>query len=134
MSILDSLGDFETNDASAPVSYAVTRLVPVNPPYDTHGRAIAPTPTTFSILGNLQPLSGRDLLVMPEGQRSEETKWLFSFVELRGRGPSNAPDEIAVTYPSGLVETYVVTSVEYWPYPPEGVQFWKAKVTRRAVP
>jgi len=135
MSILDSLFDFQTNDASAPISYVVTRLTAAVPPIDAHGRAIAPTPSTF-VIGTacLQPLTGRDLLVMPEGERSEETKWLYSDTELRGRGPTNAPDEVAVTYPSGLVETYVVKTVEFWPYPPEGVVFWRAKVARRAVP
>lgn len=134
MSILDSLYEFETNDAAAPKTYVVTRLVPPSPAYDSHGRALAPTPTSFGITGNLQPLSGRDLLVMPEGERSEETKWLYSDKELRGRGPSNAPDEVTVTYPSGVQEVYVVKTVEYWPYPPEGVEFWRAKVARRAVP
>lgn len=134
MSILDSLREFETNDASSPSSYVVTRLVPANPPYDANGRLIAPTSSTFPVVGNLQPLSGRDLLAMPEGQRSEETKWFYCEQEIRGRGPSNAPDEILVTYGSGLQETYVVSSVEFWPFPPEGVQFWKAKVSRRAVP
>lgn len=132
--ILDSLYDFLTNDDAAPSTYLVRRLTPPVPAYDAHGRALPSVQTSFPIQANLQPLSGRELMVLPEGQRSEETKWLYSDQEIRALGKTNAPDEVDVTYPSGLVETYVVTSVEYWPYPPESQEFWKARVSRRAVP
>ena len=130
MSLLDSLDDFATGSTG---TYTVTRSTPANPVYDAHGRANAPTKTTFTITGSLQPLTGRDLLVMPEAQRAEETRWLYSDTEIRTRGPVSDPDVVTVHTGHGD-EHWVATSVERWDYPPEDEVFWRCKVSRIDVP
>lgn len=131
MSLLDSLYDFETGESG---QYTVTRSVPSSPVYDEHGRSVTPSSTTtFTINGSLQPLSGRDLLIMPEAQRAEETRWLYSDGELRTRGPTSDPDVVTVPSPNGD-ESWVVIHVERWEYPPEDEVFWKCQVSRINVP
>lgn len=125
--LIDSLYDFQTG------VYIVSRSTPATPQYDTFGRALTSVITTFTINGSLQPMSGRDLLVLPEAQRSEETRWLFSDAELRTRGPASDPDVVMVNAPSG-VEQWVVDHVERWQFPPDDEIFWRCQVSRRNLP
>lgn len=39
-------------------------------------------PLKFMICGNVQPLSGKDLLIVPEGNRDKEQYWIFTQARL----------------------------------------------------
>lgn len=69
----DIIDSFATNGASA--LYQVTRRALVPP---VRGRAMPPTTTTLEITASVQPASGRDLLRLPELQRSNETRVVFT--------------------------------------------------------
>lgn len=68
--------------------------------------------TSTTITASVQPVSGREVLRLPEGLRTREVVVAFSMSELR------AADEVAGTQPDRLVwrgSTYEVQSVEHWP-------------------
>lgn len=41
------------------------------------------TSSNFTIKGNLQPLSGNEILQLPEGDRQRQSLWLYSRTELK---------------------------------------------------
>lgn len=47
-------------------------------PTYTDGKPVYPTPTTFDVVCNVQPVSGRDLLLVPEGDRFKEQYYIWS--------------------------------------------------------
>jgi hypothetical protein len=51
------------------------------------GRRVAPATSTSSIVGCIQPVTGRDLQVLPEGMRADEARVLYSTSELRAEPP-----------------------------------------------
>jgi hypothetical protein len=119
MSLLDVIGDFQTG------TYQVTRGTSNG--YDVHGRAIADTTSTFYIIASVQPLTGRDLLVLTEGQRGEETQWLYTSTEMRTRQTAQAPDVVTVNG-----KPWTLMSVETWVTPDE--IFYRCKIARGVVP
>lgn len=78
MSVHDSINSpgFKTGD------YTVTRPGAVT--NDGHGRAVHAAPTTFSISASIQPLSDRDLRVLPEALHAEDLRKVYTMTELRG--------------------------------------------------
>jgi hypothetical protein len=44
----------------------------------TDGKPVKAAGETFSVVGNVQPLGGRDLLMVPEGDRYKEQMWIFT--------------------------------------------------------
>lgn len=75
-------------------------------------------PPPFQVIANVQPMSGRDLLMVPEHDRQKEQYWLFldnkQFVEDMGlelRGPSMLKLNDRVVR---LSVNYQVQSVENW--------------------
>lgn len=70
--VIDSLGTG---------NYSVTRRAATS---FNHGRAQAgPVQSVFTIDASVQPASGRDLLRLPEGRRSTETKVVFTATQLQ---------------------------------------------------
>lgn len=124
MSLLDSLDAFVTG------TYVVTRTTPAVPPYDSHGRKIDGTSSTLSIQAVVIPLTGRDLMVLPEAQRGEQQQWLYTRTRLVTRDPADAPDVVTIVSSGGLSESWVVRSVEEWTYDDE--TFWRCRIARRA--
>ncbi len=64
--------------------------------YDADGLAIAGSASTFSVAGSLQPVSGRELRDLPEGQRGDETRVIYTLTELRTRTSTHRPDVLAI--------------------------------------
>lgn len=124
MSLLDSLEFFVTGN------YRVTRST--NKGYDAQGRVIAPVIGTFFVSGSSQPLSARELLILPEAQRAEETRWFYTATELRTRAPSWDPDVIAIPNEQNIVENWTVRKMERWDYLEE--TFWRCQISRTSVP
>lgn len=87
--------------------YAVTRTVAAT--YDANGRVVAGSTAVINVPASIQPLSGRELQALPEGQHGTEMRKMYSEVELRGRTPTNDPD--IVSYKS---ENWEVVNVFSW--------------------
>lgn len=74
---------------------------------------------TFTVCGNIQPLSGRDLLLVPEGDRHKEQYYLFynnsSIVLEKGLEIKADPTSIIVNdRMTRLGVNFQVQSVENW--------------------
>lgn len=73
----------------------------------------------FHVRGNIQPMGGRDLLLVPEGDRHKEQYWLFynnsSIVVADGLEVQDKPNEIIVNDRiTRLGVNYQVQSVQDW--------------------
>lgn len=68
-----------------------------------NGKPVRLSAGTFNILVNVQPVDGRDLLLVPEFDRFKEQYWLFT------ETPLAVNDRV-----SRLDSNYQVQSVQYW--------------------
>ena len=78
------------------------------------GKPIRRNPETFNIICNIQPLNGRDLLLVPEADRYKEQWWIFMNNEekpLHDNDIVQRPEEDDST---GAIKNYQVQSVEAW--------------------
>lgn len=124
MSSVIDLSDVVLDLASG--SYTVTRTTPGG--YGTDGRFVPGTPSTLTIQASVQPARGQDLLLLPEGMRTEETLKVYSPTRLFTQGAGQDPDVITV---AGI--TYKVMTAEQWG--PDGA-YWKILASKigRAAP
>lgn len=81
---------------------------------DASGHYAASAPTTFTFSGSVQPISGRALKDLKEGQRADDVKWIFtaSSVTLLTIDPSNSAADVITITTRGVDEFYRVTKVE----------------------
>jgi hypothetical protein len=63
--------------------------------------------STITIRAHVQPVTGRDLKTLPEGQRTEDARIVYTTTELKAT--AGGPDSIAI---GG--EAYEVIKVETW--------------------
>lgn len=97
-------------DSFATGPYTVTRRAAAT---WSNGVAVPdPSPTTFSITASVQPASGRDLLRLPEGRRSVETRVLYTSAQLQVGAQGGALEADRVTIDGAVWE---VQHVELWP-------------------
>lgn len=75
-------------------TYTVTRSAPGV--IGSDGRLVPGSQSTFSILASVQPMTGRDLLRLPEGQRTKENLKIWSQTQLFTSGAGQDPDTVAV--------------------------------------
>jgi hypothetical protein len=87
MSLLASIDDFQTG------TYTVTRTPAGS---YVNGRYTPGTPATFTITAVVEPSSGREIKVLPEGQFAEDVKVLYTATELFTMSPTSVPDTIAI--------------------------------------
>jgi membrane protein implicated in regulation of membrane protease activity len=93
----DLIADFATD------TYSVTRRAAAT---YVDGIATPGATTTFSILAAVVPASGRDLLRLPEGRRSTETKTVYTAsVLLVGAVGGNEADIVTIEGDSWEVQT-----------------------------
>jgi hypothetical protein len=118
VSINDAIATFATG------TYTVTRTGAGS---YSGGILSAGSTSSFSIVASVQPLSGRDLQVLPEGQRTDETRVLYTTTQLLTRTATQAPDSISIDG-----STYEVFKVEDWTY--IGVTHYRAYVSRKDRP
>lgn len=100
-------------------TYSVTRKARAT--LDLNGDPVAGTVTTVSVRGCAQPSTGRDLMRLPEGLRTNEVLALWSLDELKTAGGSYEPDSVSIDG-----ESYQVASVERW----TTGRYWKALVVK----
>ncbi len=84
-------------------------------------------PTTFSIEASIQPVTGRDLRSLPEGQHADDTKIVFTVTELKTRSPSSEPD--VITYKGEPWQVIRVEDWEHW-----GSTHYRCMMARRSNP
>lgn len=119
MSVVDVIDDFD------PVTLTVTRTP--NAGYDAQGRALTGTPTTFTISAVHMPVTGRDLQALPEGDRAEEQRWVFTATKLIPQDAQYAPDVLTIAG-----EPWVVHTVEQWDF--DGDTHYRCRASRRKIP
>jgi hypothetical protein len=95
---------------------AVRRVGSVSYP---DGRPREAAKTEFLVVGNVQPVSGRDLLIVPEGDRFKEQYWLYlkncQFAVDRGLDVEAKPTRVQLNDTVvRLGSNYQVQSLEDW--------------------
>lgn len=111
MSLNDVIESMSTGGGNPDGTYTVTRTVEAS---YSHGRAIAGASSTFPLVAGIEPVDGRTLMDLPEGQRGDEVIRIFTATPLLTRRPGFAPDTI-VYRPPGYEsdgEPWTVTRVE----------------------
>lgn len=109
MSLLSSI--FDTG------AYTVTRTASAAT-VDDAGHTIPPATTTIpGVIGSVQPVSGRDLRDLKEGQRADDLRWFFTETPLYTTDQNHEhqdfvdiPDEVS---PS-VIYRYRVTNVAWF--------------------
>lgn len=105
-------------------TYVVTRTAVGT---TTKGIYTAGATSTFSIVASVQPVDGKTLDALPEGERMKETRLVFTETELKARTPAHEPDWIAI---GG--ERYEVFRVKKWEA--FGESHYEALISREAQP
>ncbi len=83
------------------------------------GRPVTHDNLNFSVVANVQPVNGRDLLIVPEGDRFKEQFWVFvnncQFAVDQGLDVEAKPSRLIVNdQVTRLGANYQVQSVEDW--------------------
>lgn len=89
------------------------------------GRFVAGTTTTDSLDLCIQPLGGRDLKILPEGRRADDTRVVYSLTELRTTSPAGAADKLTIDG-----EVWEVFHVDPWLPLRPSVNYYRALVGR----
>lgn len=111
-------------DSLSTGTYTVTRRAAAT--NDGHGRAVAGSTSTLTITASVQPASGRDLMRLPEGRRTIETRVVYTTTRLLtgGQGAANEADLLTIDGAS-----YEVEQVQTWP---GAVGYYRCIVQARA--
>lgn len=88
-------------------TYTVTRTTAAAP---VAGRYVAGSSSTISVDASIQPVSGRDLKILPEARHGEDVRVVYTLTALKTVSPGYDADSIAI---GG--EAYEVFKVEAWP-------------------
>lgn len=78
--------------------------------YDSNGRWVPASPSNFSIDASVQPISGRQLQVLPVALHGEETLVVYTTTQLRTEDENGAADSISI---GG--RDWTVVNVRSWP-------------------
>jgi hypothetical protein len=103
------IGKFSTVGTGENGAYQVTRITAALPGSD--GRIIQPTSETFPIIASEQPVTGRDLQILPEGYMASESKNLFTTTALRTVNQDGAGSADYVTIDQ---HAYIAINVKRW--------------------
>ena len=88
MSLLSTIERFKTA-----VSYTVTRE---GTETITLGVVTPGATSTFPIVASIQPVSGSDLQLLPEGEHAKESRVLYTATQLIARSETVAGDSVAI--------------------------------------
>jgi hypothetical protein len=81
-------------DSMATGTYAVTRRT--DGTYDSNGKFVSGTMSSFDIRAVVQPASGRDLAVAVDVERYTDTRTVYTRTELKCRGPGFESDTVSI--------------------------------------
>lgn len=97
-------------------------------PTNVNGLPVFAAPTTSTIRGSLQPVTGHDLEQLPEGDRSRAVLKVYALSETRTATPGGPPsDRITIDG-----NTYLVYQVQFWPRVGGVPQHWRTILVRLA--
>ncbi len=105
-------------------SYTVTRVAAGS---TTAGRYTAGASSSVTIVGSVQPVTGRLLKVLAEGQRADEARVLYTTTQLFTRTPTNEPDRVTIDS-----ELWEVFRVDRWQH--FGETHYIVMLSRKVVP
>lgn len=111
---MDVADIIESFAADAPNSGAITVTRRTRATYADHGRAVAGTTSTLTIIARPRPASGRDLMRLPEGRRTEETRVFDTTSELL-TGSQDGAFEADLVDVDGDGVMWEVQQVQKWP-------------------
>ena len=80
-------------DSFATDTYVVTRTVAST--YDSKGRVVAGGTSAINVVASIQPLTGMDLQVLPEGHHAANVRKMYTKVAVFTRTPTNDPDKVS---------------------------------------
>lgn len=119
MSLRSVIGVFATGN------YQVTRRAAGTMLF---GRYLPGSAITIDISASVQPVTGRQLRTLPEGQSASETRVIYTTTELKTRTPTTEPDRIRING-----EAWDVINVEVWDGN-SGSPHYVAMAARQAIP
>lgn len=91
----------------------------------TQGRYTPGSTSQFAITASVQPVTGRDLQVLPEAQHAEDVRVVYATTEIKTQEAGFEPDQISI---DGAL--WKVVNVEKWTL--RGETHYRALVARRA--
>lgn len=123
MSVTDVIDDFPTGDGDGDGAYTVTRRASSTL---VMGRTVDGATSTFPITASVQPVSGRELRLVPEGMRADDARVIYTATRL---DPTpGGPDQVAIVV-DGVPLQYVVYKVQ-GPWELEDGTHWVAYAAR----
>lgn len=132
MSLLDVIVRFRTPGlATADGLYQVTRTLAGD---HATGQYVPGSTSTFNVTASVQPFSGRETVVLPEGVRTEDVRVLWTATELRVHDDDTDPDVVQI--PGRLAaptESFYVFKVD-GPWTMSGRTHYRAYVARKKKP
>lgn len=131
MSLLGVIQRFRTPGLATSGTYTVNRTLPGDYP---SGEYVPGTASTFTIVASVQPLTGRETVVLPEGVRTEDVRQLWTSTELRVHDDNADADVVVI--PGGLsapAENFNVIGIE-GPWTMGGRTHYHVFVARRKRP
>ncbi len=103
-------------------TYTVTRTA--TPDTDNRGRALPGVETTFTITASVVPVSGNELLRIPEGRRENDTRALITATLLTvGTGTTYEADTVSIDSID-----WEVSHVENWKDPISGATAYRCLI------
>lgn len=96
-------------------------------PSSSYGRVVPGTPSTFSANAAVQPLSPRERLLLPEGERTKEKIKIYSTTQLRIGSPDAGTIGDRFTHNGVLFE---VDAEAAWSGDGSHYRYWATKVER----
>jgi hypothetical protein len=120
--LIDNIDDFATDQ---PGGTTVTRTVQNT--YDSNGRLVAGSTSTFPIETVTVPTDGRDMVIAKDCAITTEVRAILTVTQLYTRTPGFDPDQLTIDS-----EQWTVFNVRTWPTG-DGDTFYRALVARRAL-
>lgn len=119
MPLIDTIRRFATGGGP----YTVTRTAVGT---YTNGVYTPGAASTLSVTLSIQPISGRDLHAVPEGQYAEDLRIAYTTTELFTRSPGRDPDVVTIDG-----EAWTVIDVDRWE---SSGTYYRAKLARKVTP
>ena len=88
-----------------------TAALPATLPASDDGRYVFGTTSTLTFVGSIQPTQGRDLLLLPEGLRTQQIVAVYTGTRMQTANAPNGVSGDVVQYGS---DTYEIVTAQDW--------------------
>ena len=96
--------------------------------YNSEREYVEGSTSTFEINATIQPLRGEELQSLPEGERTSEQYWVFTYTELSTADETDLSQGDVIEYNS---KDFDVVQVETWVGPTSATTHFKARMVRQ---